>query len=72
MQIFMQYCQENAWIIVVEAPSLDVVLSQLGVGQQLHGVGHQLHVVPGKLLQLQIYFAHLADSRHVTYMLSII
>ena len=58
----MKYCQENAWIIVVEAPCLDVVLGQLGVGQQLHGVGHQLHVVTVKLLQLQVNPAHLGKT----------
>ena len=58
----MQYCQENAWIIVVEAPCLDVVLGQLGVGEQLHGVGHQLHVVLIKLLQLQVHPAHLGRT----------
>ena len=47
-------------MIVVEAPCLDVVLGQLGVGQQLHGVRHQLHVVPGKLLQLKVHAAHLS------------
>ena len=46
-------------MIVVEAPCLDVVLSQLGVGQQLHGGGHQLHIVLIKLLQLQVNPAHL-------------
>ena len=45
--------------MVVEAPCLDVVLGQLGVGQQLHGVGHQLHIVLIKLLQLQVNFADL-------------
>ena len=54
----MQYCQENAWIIVVKAPCLDVVLGELGVGQQAHGVGNNLNIGSGKLLQLQV---HLAD-----------
>ena len=53
-------------MIVVEAPCLDVVLGQLGVGQQLHSVRHQLHIVPGKLLQLQINPAHLLYHVHVT------
>ena len=52
------------WIIVVEAPCLDVVLGQLGVSQQLHGVGHQLHVVLIKLLQLQVHPAHLGILQH--------
>ena len=47
--------------MVVEAPCLDVVLGQLGVGEQLHGVWHQLHVVLIKLFQLQVNFAHLSD-----------
>ena len=47
------------WLIVVQTPGLDVVLGQLGVGQQLHGVGHQLHVVLIKLLQLQVHPAYL-------------
>ena len=46
------HCNDYAWVIVVKAPCLDVVLGQLGVSQQLHGVGHQLHVALGKLLQL--------------------
>ena len=54
------------WLIVVQTPGLDVVLGQLGVGQQLNGVGHQLHVVLIKLLQLQVHPAHLLYHVHVT------
>ena len=50
------------WIIVVKAPGPDVVLGELGVGEQLHGVGHQLHVVLIKLLQLQVYPANLSRT----------
>ena len=39
-------------IIEVQTPCLDVVLGELGVGQQLHIAREQLHVVSGKLLQL--------------------
>ena len=60
------HCNDYAWIIVVKAPCLDVVLGQLRVGQQLHCVRHQLHVVPGKLLQLQVHPAHLLYHVHVT------
>ena len=45
--------------IVVEAPCLDVVLGQLGVGQQRDIVRDQLHIHLGKLLQLQVYSADL-------------
>ena len=50
------------WMIVVEVPRLNVVLGQLGVGQQLHGGGHQLHVVLIKLLQLQVHSANLGRA----------
>ena len=47
------------WLIVVQTPGLNVVLGELGVGEQQHGGGHQLHVVLVKLLQLQLHPAHL-------------
>ena len=50
------------WVMVVQAPCLDVVLGQLGVCQQLHGVGHQLHIVLIKLLQLQVHPANLSRT----------
>ena len=50
------------WLIVVQTPGLDVVLGQLGVGQQQHGGGHQLHVVLIKLLQLQVHPANLSRT----------
>ena len=53
------------WLIVVQTPGLDVVLGQLGVGQQQHGGGHQLHVVLIKLLQLQLHSAHLTITSHL-------
>ena len=49
----------NAWIIVVEAPCLDVVLGQLGVGQQIHGVGHQLNHLQCKWLELEVDLTNL-------------
>ena len=39
------------WMVVVQAPGLDVVLGQLGVRQQAHGVRDDLHIGVGKLLQ---------------------
>ena len=51
-------------IIVVKAPCLDVVLGQLGVGQQLHVAREQLHIVAGKLLQLEVHLAHLTITIH--------
>ena len=45
--------------MVVQAPCLDVVLGQLGVGQQLHGVGHQLHVALREPQQLEVQPADL-------------
>ena len=50
--------------IVVEAPCLDVVLGQLGVGQQRDIVRDQLHIHLGKLLQLQVYSADL-DTQEI-------
>ena len=47
--------------MIVEAPGLDVVLRELGVGEQLDGVWYQLHIALGKLLQLQL---HQADLVH--------
>ena len=51
--------------IVVEAPCLDVVLGQLGVGQQRDIVRDQLHIHLGKLLQLQVYSADLNTQETV-------
>ena len=48
------------WIIVVEAPCLDVVLGELSVGEQFDGVGHQLHVALREPQQLEIYPADLS------------
>ena len=45
--------------MIVEAPGLDVVLRELGVGEELDGVRHQLHIALGKLLQLQLHQADL-------------
>ena len=53
------------WLIVVQTPGLDVVLGQLGVGEQQHGGGHQLHIVLIKLLQLQLHSAHLGITSHL-------
>ena len=50
------------WIIVVKAPCLDVVLSELGVGQQLDSVGHQLHCFQSKCLELEVDFTNLNFS----------
>ena len=52
----------GTWIIVVQTPCLNEVLSQLGVSQQVHVTREQLHIVPGKLLQLQVHPAHLTSS----------
>ena len=51
--------------MVVQAPCLDVVLGQLGVGEQLHGVGHQLHVALSKPLYLQVHVADLHICKEV-------
>ena len=51
--------------IVVEAPCLDVVLGQLGVGQQRDIVRDQLYIHLGKLLQLQVYSADLDTQETV-------
>ena len=64
------HCNDYTRIIVVQIPRLDVVLGQLGVGQQLNGVRHKLYVILIKLLQLQIHFANL-QTYHIA-LLSII
>ena len=53
------------WLIVVQTPGLDVVLGQLGVGEEQHGGRDQLHVVLIKLLQLQLHSAHLTITSHL-------
>ena len=55
----MQYCQENAWIIIVQAPCLDVVLGELGVGEKAHHVGEELDVALRELLELEVHAADL-------------
>ena len=52
----------STWIIVVQTPCLDVVLSQFSVSQQLYGVWHQLHIVLGKLLKLQVHPTNLEQQ----------
>ena len=51
-------------VMIVEAPGLDVVLRELGVGEQLDGVRHQLHIALGELLQLQLHQADLTLCYH--------
>ena len=46
-------------IIVVQTPCLDVVLGELGVGEEHHGVGEQLHVALRELLELEVHPADL-------------
>ena len=52
--------EDRTWIIVVQTPCLDVVLGELGVGEQLYGVGHQLHVALREPEKLEV---HPADLR---------
>ena len=52
----------NTNVIEVQAPRLDVVLSELGVGQQLDSVGHQLHCFQSKCLKLEVDFTNLNFS----------
>ena len=47
-------------IIVVQAPGLDVVLGELGVGEEHHGVREQLHVALRELLELEVHAADLS------------
>ena len=46
-------------VMIVEAPGPDVVLGELGVGEERDGVRYQLHIALGKLLQLQLHQADL-------------
>ena len=46
-------------IIEVQTPCLDVVLGELGVGEEHHGVGEQLHVALRELLELEVHPADL-------------
>ena len=47
-------------VIVVQAPGLDVVLGELGVGEKAHHVGEELDVALRELLELEV---HPADLR---------
>ena len=53
----------GTWILVVQTPCLNEILSQLGVSQQVHVTREQLHIVSGKLLQLQVHPTHLTILR---------
>ena len=46
-------------IIVVQAPCLDVVLGELGVGEEAHHVGEELDVALRELLELEVHAAYL-------------
>ena len=46
-------------IIVVQAPCLDVVLGELGVGEKAHHVGEELDVALRELLELEVHPADL-------------
>ena len=52
IQVNYLFMQTLIIIIVVQAPCLDVVLGELGVGEKAHHVGEQLDVALRELLEL--------------------
>ena len=54
-------------LIVIQIPCLNEVLCELSGGQQRHLVRDQLDIVLGKLLELNVYSAHLNNHNTFQY-----